>query len=182
MSVILPLSLSSVDGLRVQPGFADSWWLAALLAVVFVAAAFLIERQTIDTPRAAKGRYAIVAFVILAILHVVFALGLRIGIWTPEDDPNRFHLLSAEENYRALDEYLGRAGNEPSSLERLEEYDRTFPLGPNDVPYFRDAWGRPLKYDAATERLVSAGRDGEFGTERDLTIPRPASLSEDGEG
>lgn len=177
--VFAPLLARSAEGLRLS-GPPAVWVVAGPLvaAVVAVFVAYWIERKTHGTGKWHKASRSINGMVVLAVVFVVIGVAATFNQrWTPTDDPARFHGVIAGPNYAVFDAASGEttaaAAATTVALEKIPRPAETFRIPDTHVfvPYFVDAWGRPMF--VANGTLMSAGPDGKPGSPDDLPIPRP---------
>lgn len=109
--------------------------------------------------------YRVVVFMLLGIsVHLVLTK-------SPKEGANDFRTADTIRilvtNQRALRKWKQEAGSYPPAgaqgLSELKTYD--------SFVYFKDAWGRDIRYELirGIPRMVSAGKDGRFDTEDDIT-------------
>ncbi len=135
------------------------------------------------------GRRVRRAFTLLEVLMVIIIIGILAALVVPnfinvgEDAKIKLTRSMIESGLNgALDLFRLHMGRYPESLDELvnkpeDEEEAEKWAGPyiDDIKKLKDAWGRELRYEypgtynEGKYDLSSAGPDGEFGTEDDIT-------------
>ena len=129
------------------------------------------------------------AFTFLEIMMVVVIVGILAGVvasrYGNSVEPSRqkatsLQIKSVSQSLEMFQMHVGRYPTEQEGLKALVELPAGLPDGAWEGPYLksyklpRDSWGRDIEYRAPGELapdydLISAGSDGQFGTEDDIT-------------
>jgi general secretion pathway protein G len=116
-------------------------------------------------------------FTLVELLMVVCILGILYAgaklVFTGQDQEARITTTRASINTieQAIQIFaMGHNGKLPDSLEELTQGTDDKP-GPLKESALADSWGTPFQYTKQGKKvkLVSAGPDGDFGTEDDIT-------------
>jgi len=120
-----------------------------------------------------RGFLAILVLVMVALYFIFFArTAKKSSIEVTKDAYDRVRVELTETNMATLGNaihlFISTEGRDPADLKEL----LTSRLLTGQAV---DGWGRSIRYERLAEsgfRLVSAGQDGEFGTEDDLNLER----------
>ena len=120
-----------------------------------------------------RGFLAILVLVVVVVYFIFFAkAGKKSTIEGTKDAYDRVRVELTQINMATLEKaihlFISTEGRAPADLNEL----LTSRLLTGQAV---DGWGRSIRYERLAEsgfRLVSAGQDGEFGTEDDLTLER----------
>ena len=116
-------------------------------------------------------------FTLIEIMVVVVLIGLLATLVGPRvwallfEGQRKIAETKAQEYYDSVKLYETVTRRKPTNLTDLEQ-----PLSPGEEPFQRivpDPWGGEyqLERDEGRYRVLSPGRDGEFGTDDDITYP-----------
>jgi hypothetical protein len=120
-----------------------------------------------------RGLLIVVLLGMVIVYFLYFAkLGKKSYIQTAMDANQRIRAELTQTNMATLDKainlFIGTEGRTPADLKELAAARL---LGGDTS----DAWGRSLKYERLSDsnfRIVSAGKDGRFDTDDDITLER----------